>query len=741
MRLSLGPAPFSFPLSIRPGVLVFALAVLVSFGLTAVKLIRWEKRLPAGEIDFQGVIADSEGLPPLSSQTIHMRKAISCQGIPVLVRVSHEARLGDLVEGQLVFRLGQGSRNPGAFSERGWLWARGAAWISTSGTVRVISRSDPVLWFRRLPEKIRDYVRRHHQILWQGRSGPLVLSLALGDTRLLDDRQTYLLRTAGLSHLTSVSGTHLLFLLGPFRRLTRRSPLSCRSKFFLSLPLTLLPGLLAGWKSGISRASLISLASSFDTPLRARRDFYNLLFLTASLMLALNPYALYETSFWMSFSAAAAVNYTAGRLGRPDKAKDQGLAWRFVRGLGLKTRSAFSFSLSAQLILLPYQMMSSPGLHLLSPLVNVAAIPLAALLTAAAYPLILVLCLLPASSKAMCLVSGAADLLFSPLSDAILALSEVAGRLPGAFLPLEWMLCGLLILAVIRWPGRVWKRFFAALCLMFLMIFWIFSPKAAQVFFLDVGQGDATLLVTPDRKTVLIDGGDLGQGYRTLAPALRMLGLSRIDLAIITHSHSDHVQGIAELMSLGMVRQLAMSGRQGESRAASGEEEDLTDWILAQAQARSVRVSQLKPGDLVKQGACSIEILHPQDNQGLTDLNDLSLVMRIFLEDFSLLLTGDLTEKGERVLLNREVSVKADLLHVGHHGSANATSTAFLDAAGPRVALISAGLGNRYGHPHEEVLHRLAERHITICRTDESGAVSLKIGKGKVRINKWLSGP
>ena len=102
-------------------------------------------------------------------------------------------------------------------------------------------------------------------------------------------------------------------------------------------------------------------------------------------------------------------------------------------------------------------------------------------------------------------------------------------------------------------------------------------------------------------------------------------------------------------------------------------------------------------------------------------------------------MTGDLTEEGERAILRSRTDCSADFLHIAHHGSSYSSSTAFLEAAGPRTALISAGRNNRYGHPHPDVLDRLIEQAIEVFRTDECGAVFLKIHQGKGRITTWLT--
>ncbi len=148
-----------------------------------------------------------------------------------------------------------------------------------------------------------------------------MLSLSLGDTRLLEEREKYELQTAGLSHLTSVSGTHLLFITGPSERFLKKLRLSSRMRTILMIFILFLPGILSGWKSGICRASLISLFRMADRPLMRRRDAYNTLFFVGSLLLLFNAFALYDTGFWMSLMTAAAVSFMSEMQ---DKKEGQG---------------------------------------------------------------------------------------------------------------------------------------------------------------------------------------------------------------------------------------------------------------------------------------------------------------------------------------------------------------------------------------------------------------------------------
>ncbi len=392
--------------------------------------------------------------------------------------------------------------------------------------------------------------------------------------------------------------------------------------------------------------------------------------------------------------------------------------------------------------------MTAPGIHLLAPLLNMVAVPLAAYLMAATYPAIFILSLLPRASGAMNYLVRFFTFLLNPAAGLLMWMSQTVAKTHGAFIPVSRCLLPVPLLAFFLWffPRR--KRTARAVTIFVVSsLIWmtvtglaVFSSKGSRVVFLDVGQGDATLFITGGGQSFLIDGGDQKQGYNTVIPAARMQALNFIDLAIITHAHSDHAAGVAELIEAGFVGHLCLPAVEGTDHADSQHEEDMTAYLLELSERSRVPVTQLMAGDVIHLGDCLIEVLHPVRQCGPVDLNEASLVMRVNLEGLTLLMTGDLTSEGEQAILRAGTDCAADLLHIAHHGSRYSSSEAFLDACGPGFALISSGAGNRYGHPHPDVLGRLFTRTTQVFRTDENGAVFLKIHKGKGSITTWLTG-
>ncbi|MEO8100240.1 MAG: ComEC/Rec2 family competence protein, partial [Acidobacteriota bacterium] len=267
-------------------------------------------------------------------------------------------------------------------------------------------------------------------------------------------------------------------------------------------------------------------------------------------------------------------------------------------------------------------------------------------------------------------------------------------------------------------------------------------PGSLELTAIDVGQGDSLLVVFPEGKTMLIDGGgrleygavkrrsNLDIGEDVVSSYLWTRGLRHIDIIVATHAHQDHIGGLPALLANFQPQELW-----------TGANPPLH--LVEQAAALGIRVSEKKASAAFALGGAQVEILAPtQDYVPTAPGNNDSLVMRISYGSRAFLLTGDLESAVERRLLDSSAIRPSDVLKVGHHGSRTSTSQEFLDAVSPVIAVVSAGYENSFGHPHPDVLHRLEARHSVILRTDRAGLATVQTD-GKhlwFDINAWHSG-
>jgi competence protein ComEC len=294
-----------------------------------------------------------------------------------------------------------------------------------------------------------------------------------------------------------------------------------------------------------------------------------------------------------------------------------------------------------------------------------------------------------------------------------------------------------------RWQ---WPAIFTVLALFVLLLWqpWIdLRPTGLlELTAIDVGQGDSLLVVLPGGETLLVDGGgrlvygrqrksNLDIGEDVVSPYLWSRGIRRLDVMVATHSHQDHIGGLAAVMSNFRPKEL-WTGANPPSE------------LLGLARRLGIPATEKHPAGRIERSGATLEILAPSDDYVAEKVgNNDSLVLRVSYGSRSFLLTGDMERGIEAKLQAGGADLHADVLKVGHHGSRTSSTESFLEAVSPSVALISAGFENSFGHPHPDVLARLSARHVAILRTDLGGLVTARTDGRAIwfTLNAWQENP
>ena len=240
-----------------------------------------------------------------------------------------------------------------------------------------------------------------------------------------------------------------------------------------------------------------------------------------------------------------------------------------------------------------------------------------------------------------------------------------------------------------------------------------------HVSFLDVGQGDAIFIQTPTGRQILIDGGYYPSVLNDQLGRQMPFWDRHLDMLVATHPDADHVAGLVEVFDRYTIDQLVTDG--GELGISS-----TYDALLLSAKANETMIHPAQAGEVIEIGdGVRIEIVHPSAYFDTEDRNDNSVSFRLLYEDFSLLLTGDAEEPAEQAMLAQGYPLNSLVFKAGHHGSRTSSTMPFLEAIQPQIIIVSAGVDNKFGHPHPEVLERAQAIGATVLRTDELGTIEV----------------
>ena len=266
-----------------------------------------------------------------------------------------------------------------------------------------------------------------------------------------------------------------------------------------------------------------------------------------------------------------------------------------------------------------------------------------------------------------------------------------------------------------------WRIFvLAVLCILTVFVFYLaFKPQQniLRVAFLDIGQGDAIFIESPDGNQIIFDGGPGSALVRVVAGQMSLFD-RHIDMIVVTNPDKDHFEGFIPLLSRYAVGALVDTG-------VDSSDNPLYKELEKEIEKRNIPVVPARTGQrIILGGGAYIDIIFPDQDVSQLSHNDASLVARLVYGDTSVLLTGDTTKNMEHYIVSRYGDfLKADILKVAHHGSKTSSEDVFVKAVNPDIAVISAGKGNSYGHPHKEVLDVLEDNDIDVLITAEEGTI------------------
>ncbi len=651
--------------------------------------------------------------------------------------------------------------NPGQFDAQKYYGAKGIYACINKAKVDAVNGKPDVVGETLF--SMRRYFTDRLDTTFPGEDAAILKSLILGDKTDLPEDVKELYADAGILHILAISGLHIsLFGMGLYR-LLRFCHVHLKISVVICIGIMFGYGMMINMPVSALRAILMFSLRLVAKVCRRTFDMPTGILFAAAFVLLMQPQAVGQAGFLLSFFAVGGICFLKPALFDGQKIGGQ----NSNRSLGMG--EGFFVSLSVFLFSLPIQLSFYFEVSVSGILLNLAVLPLMSILLVFG-----LLGLLPLEQFSMgpFLLVGA--IVREGVHGILLAYEEGCVKmesLQAVFAPgkpemwqcmLYYLLIGLVIYLNHIWSSVIdtegalradkgfLRRIQTGLILGAILILSYRDVSKLQVTILDTGQGDCICMTLPGGETILFDGGSSSVnevGKYRITPYLKSQGIHRLEMVFLSHSDSDHINGVIELLKEGEIEigRIVLSDgytvTDGDAMAEGFAE------IYRLARIQKIPLVEIYAGDGLECKGVQIYCLNPIAGIQTTDAsntpsdNASSQVFYIKYGGFQMLLTGDVEANAEEDVLRlvNQLGIRdITILKVAHHGSKNSTSMEFLECLNPKASIISCGKRNRYGHPHEETLIKLDEVGTKIYQTPIHGAVMIETDGRQVRIETFL---
>lgn len=538
----------------------------------------------------------------------------------------------------------------------------------------------------------------------------LLKSVILGDKSQLSAEVKDSYREIGIYHFLAISGLHISVLATLIFSLLKRI-----NYYMAGVVLALFLGAygcITGFGVSIIRASIMFSFYILSVPLNKRYDMLSSACATAIIILMFQPLYIMDSSFQYSFGAIFGIGLTAD-------------AFRYWK----TSCKGFLSAVGAGIATKPISYYYTYKINTIDIFVNLMLIPLMSLIVVLGFCIAIGCSISLQVGKTIAVFVIPVLKLFEFLCNLIENISFCNFIVGKPYISEIIIICAGIILTYLLLKEKKAVMALGTMLLLVVACVNIHSKASTgfQTDFLYVGQGDCALSRSED-KAILIDTGgnknsEIGKdvGYYTILPYLEYCGIGRLDGVFISHSDADHLKGILDIMDKVDIENIYVS-KQMKNNAYY-----LT--MQEKAKENNIPVISLGNGDKLNIGDMKIDVYSPDINSRYTSNNG-SLVFKLCCKDIDILFTGEIDEKIEKQLIERE-NLRADILKASHHGSRKSNSSELLRAVMPKYFVASAGEGNLYEHPHKECIDRVKEMNIPYGITYEMGMISVTEKDGK----------
>ena len=617
---------------------------------------------------------------------------------------------GDLIEIKGEYSAPEVARNYKGFDYSQYLKTLniyGTIKVEESKIINKNQLSPILITINNIKEKMIDNANRN----MPKRTANLLLGILIGERDNIQEDIIESFRTANLSHILAVSGSHTSYIILGITYLISKSKTPKRIGYIITIINLLIFIIITGASYSVVRACIMAIVVIGAKICYRKENFFTSICISLIIILIQNPFAINDIGLKLSFMGTAGIVIF-----------NKSITNFFIKlKIKQKIAEALSVTFSAQLMIMPITILNFNTISLTFFISNILASPLLGIIIIFGFISIFISSILNPISKILFLILH----IFLEL---LILVSKVTEKIPGSSILVKTpnilfaIVYYILILffnyffVIKQNPTRRFhkkiikiitikniKNAFKVIAVVFLImllltrIVRIINPTL-KIYFIDVGQGDSTLIVTPKNKKILIDGGE-GK-TNVLFQYLLDRRINKIDYIIISHFDSDHCNGLIEIIEKMRVENIVMSKQSKES-----EEYKKTLEIIKQ---KNIKVSSVKAEDkIIIEKNLYTKILNPAEKFEFQDLNNNAIVAKLVYKNFSMLFTGDIEKAEENLAKKYKNELKSTILKVAHHGSKTSTSEEFLKYVEPQIALIGVGENNKFGHPNQITIEKL----------------------------------
>lgn len=647
-------------------------------------------------------------------------------------------KYGDKIELVGNFKLAQERRNPGGFDYRFYLKTKKIYGIVTTKNTKKLKENN-VNIISMIANKTANVIKNQSKKLLKNKEACLLIGLLIGDTDEIDEETKEDFRNSNLTHMLAVSGLHVSYVLLAVNYIITKVKIHKKLSKIIVMLLILFFILVTGATPSVLRAGTMTIYLIIGGIFYRRISVFSSLNLSLLVIIIMNPYCLFDVGLQLSYAGTIGIVYL----------------YPIIKEKIYNKANSILITISANIVIIPIMLYNFNTISLTFFISNLLAGPIIGIIIILGFSIIIISLIFFPIANIFSKILNLLIILFLNTAKACanLPFSKIFIITPTLkFIFLYYCLLVFIIIKEriqIRINIKLRNKVIAILIILVIInpikYFSNIKQSNLKIYFVDVGQGDSTCIVTPKNKVILIDGGGNSKdenydiGKQILLPYLLDKKINKIDYCIVSHFDSDHCGGLMYILKNLKVKNIII-GNQYE------EYENYKEFIKI-AKDKKINIRVVEAGEKITiEKNLYIDVLWPINRKKMViqnAINNNSLVFKLRYINFSMLFTGDIEEIAEKEILDKYKEntefLKSTILKVAHHGSKTSSTKEFINIVKPKYAVIGVGKDNKFGHPSNVTIENLKTINTEIYRTDEMGEISINVNiRGNINIEEFI---